>query len=93
MFTPVIIGRILIALLVAAQLSAIHHAGEHGPGEHSHEGVVCVVGAVNDDTDAAALPFLATVHVWQSVADTPFLDSVLRSADSRRIPPATGPPA
>ena len=84
---------VALAVLAFALLANALHAAEHGVGEHDHEGVPCLVGALIED-DVLALPTSATVYplaVRSAVA--PAAKSFSRTSRIGILfPPATGPP-
>ena len=85
---------IALAVLTLALANNALHAAEHGTGEHDHEGVPCLVGAVNED-DVLAIPH-ATALVPPIVRSAGSSAATLVSSPSRiavLFPPATGPPA
>ena len=82
-----------VALLAAAQLGAALHAAEHGVGEHEHDGVTCVYGAVNDDDVLAPPPSAATPRLLNRSGSFPTAEQDTQTSSTGvTLPPATGPP-
>ncbi len=94
MISPATIGRFLIAMLLAAQLSGTLHAAEHGHGDHDHDGVACLFVAVTNDDADALLPSDIVPQFFRNDSDDPPISlGVIDASSNLRVPPATGPPA
>ena len=82
----------ILALLLIAQLCIAAHAAEHGPGQHSHEGVACLYGITNDD-DGAVPPLFAPPQAAVVLRTVRLADPVsILPGSEALLPPATGPP-
>ena len=93
MTSPRTFGRYLIALLLIAQLGGVLHAADHGPGEHTHDGVACILcAAFDDDSDSAPPPSgLGLTPGGEPVTPVGAAEGV-RTVRGVLVPPATGPP-
>ena len=88
------LGGLILALFVLMQGLAAAHASEHGHDPHEHDGVVCEIALIAEETDIL-LPPVPELPAPASVAE-PVPAMSFHSADTpsprSRAPPGRAPP-